>query len=235
MPGLGAKVIRPYGSRCLSIMRRIGVGMAGNTLIVLASEQGFYLGEYGFFDKRFIYEESLKMPFIVRYPKRVKGGSENRNIVSNVDFAPTLLDLAGLKPSAEVEGRSFAAALDNKSPAKWRQSAYYHYYEYPFWHHVQPHYGIRTQDFTLAHFYYDIDVWELYDLKKDPKQMNNVIDDPAYATVVADQKAELKELQGHYRDSASMETWREITETDFGALMKADSVVGDIEKTLGRE
>lgn len=209
-------------------------GMAENTMIVLTSDQGFYLGEHGFFDKRFIYEESLKMPFMVRYPNRIKAGSENRDIISNVDFAPTLLEVAGLQPSVEIQGRSFASALDGKIPAAWRQSAYYHYYEYPFWHRVQPHYGIRTQDYTLAHFYYNIDVWELYDLKRDPEQMNNVIDDPAYARVVQDLKLELKELQVHYGDTDSIEDWRKVTETDFGTLMKADSAVGDIEKTLGR-
>lgn len=191
-------------------------GLADNTMIVLTSDQGFYLGEHNFFDKRFIYEESLRMPFIVRYPGRVEPGSENTDVIANVDFAPTFLEVAGIESDYQTQGRSFAAALTGDTPPDWRQSMYYHYYEFPFWHHVQPHYGIRTDKYTLAHFYYNIDQWELYDLEKDPAQMHNVIDDPDYAEVVTQLKAQLAELQTHYRDTGSLEDYREISDRNFG-------------------
>ena len=199
-------------------------GLADNTMIVLTSDQGFYLGEHGFFDKRFIYEESLRMPFIVKYPKTVKPQSVNDDIIANVDFAPTLLDVAGIKTREPMQGRSFAPALQGKPLENWRQSMYYHYYEFPFWHHVQPHYGIRTDRYTLAHFYYNIDQWELYDLQKDPQQVKNLIDDPAYQEVIASLKQELKALQQHYDEDQTLDEFREITDTDFG------SIVNDPEK-----
>ncbi|MEM6767302.1 MAG: sulfatase [Bacteroidota bacterium] len=193
-------------------------GLSENTMIVLTADQGFYLGEHNFFDKRFIYEESLRMPFIVRYPRHVQAGSMNEDVIANVDFAPTLLDVAGIQTAQEMHGRSFASALEGNTPADWRQSIYYHYYEFPFWHHVQPHYGIRTDKYTLAHFYYSIDVWELYDLEKDPSQMNNVIDDPAYAEVVEELKAQMTELQATYGEGHDLAAYREISDTNFGTI-----------------
>lgn len=194
-------------------------GLEKNTIIVLTSDQGFYLGDHGFFDKRFIYEESLRMPFMVKHPGVVKSGSVNRDIISNIDFAPTLLELAGIKTSEQMQGESFASILRGRTPKDWQQSMYYHYYEFPFWHHVQPHYGIRTKEYTLAHFYYNIDVWELYDLKKDPDQMNNVINDPSYKSVVAGLKLKLKKLQKKYDDNKSLADYRKITDTDFGSVV----------------
>ena len=191
-----------------------------NTVIILTSDQGFYLGDHGFFDKRFIYEESLRMPFIVRYPEKIKGGQENKDIISNIDFAPTFLDIAGIKTQEKLQGRSFATVLEGGKLENWRQSMYYHYYEFPYWHHVQPHYGIRTQKYTLAHFYYNIDVWELYDLEKDPHELNNVIDDPKYKDVVVKLKKELKQLQKQYGDDLPLEKYREITDKDFGYILK---------------
>ncbi len=206
--------------------------LSENTMIVLTSDQGFYLGEHNFFDKRFIYEESLRMPFIVKYPKRVKAGSTNADVIANIDFAPTFLDVAGIKTDHETQGKSFAAALDGTSPDNWRQSMYYHYYEFPFWHHVQPHYGIRTQDYTLAHFYYNIDQWELYDLKKDPKQMNNVIEDPAYAEVVTELKKELSDLQKHYSDDHTLDEYRQISDKDFGRITTNHDMINGAEDVL---
>ncbi len=191
-----------------------------NTVIILTSDQGFYLGDHGFFDKRFIYEESLKMPFIVRYPEKIKGGQENKDIISNIDFAPTFLDIAGIKTQEKLQGRSFAPVLEGGKLENWRQSMYYHYYEFPYWHHVQPHYGIRTQKYTLAHFYYNIDVWELYDLEKDPHELNNVINDPKYKDVVVKLKKELIQLQKQYGDDLPLEKYREITDKDFGYILK---------------
>ncbi|MCB0689443.1 MAG: sulfatase [Saprospiraceae bacterium] len=195
--------------------------LTDQTMIVLTSDQGFYLGDHGFFDKRFIYEESLRMPFIIRYPQRVKAGTINTDIIANIDFAPTFMDVAEIESDEKLQGKSFAPMLDGKTPEGWRQSMYYHYYEFPFWHHVQPHYGIRTKQYTLAHFYYNIDQWELYDLQKDPHQLNNLIDDPAYEGVVTDLKNQLGVLQNNYGDHRSLDQFREITDRDFGNIMEA--------------
>ncbi|ARV16852.1 sulfatase [Polaribacter sp. SA4-12] len=205
--------------------------LAENTVIVLTSDQGFYLGDHGFFDKRFIYEESLRMPFIVKYPKKVKAGSINENIITNIDFAPTLLDLANIETSVSMQGKSFQPILFGNTPNDWQQSMYYHYYEFPYWHHVQPHYGIRTERYTLAHFYHNIDVWELYDLKKDPKQINNSINDPQYTNVVSKLKLELKGLMKKYQNNKPLEDFRNITNTDFGSIVegkKGEPSVQDI-------
>lgn len=202
--------------------------MADNTIIVLTSDQGFYLGDHGFFDKRFIYEESLRMPFLVRYPNKIKAGSVNTDVITNIDFAPTLLDMAGISPDKDIQGRSFAGAFEGKTPKDWRQSMYYHYYEFPFWHHVQPHYGIRTDRYTLAHFYYNIDKWELYDNDKDPDQMNNVINDPAYQDTVVKLKSELKGLMAGYDNDLPLEELRVITDKDFGEIVKNGEGVRDI-------
>jgi arylsulfatase A-like enzyme len=190
-----------------------------NTIIVLTSDQGFYLGDHGFFDKRFIYEESLRMPFMVKYPKKIKAGSVNEDIISNIDFAPTLLELAGISTTQKMQGTSFVPVLEGNTPKDWQDAMYYHYYEFPFWHHVQPHYGIRTQKYTLAHFYYNIDVWELYDLEKDPGQVNNIYNDPNYAEVTAELKVKLKNLMIKFEDNKSLADFRKITDTDFGRIV----------------
>jgi arylsulfatase A-like enzyme len=160
------------------------------------------------------------MPFIIKYPGVTKPKSVNTDIISNIDFAPTLLDLANIKSKTKMQGKSFASMLAGKTPKDWRQSMYYHYYEYPFWHHVQPHYGIRTQRYTLAHFYYNIDKWELYDLQKDPEQLHNVIDDSIYADVIRSLKLQLKQLQKEYDDNKTLEEYRKISDTDFGSIEK---------------
>ena len=190
-----------------------------NTIIVLTSDQGFYLGDHGFFDKRFIYEESLRMPFMVKYPEKIKAGSVNEDIITNIDFAPTLLELAGISTTQKMQGTSFVPVLEGNTPKDWQDAMYYHYYEFPFWHHVQPHYGIRTQNYTLAHFYYNIDVWELYDLKKDPGQVKNIYKDPNYAEVTAELKVKLKNLMIKFEDNKSLVDFRKITDTDFGRIV----------------
>jgi arylsulfatase A-like enzyme len=172
-----------------------------NTIVVYTSDQGFYLGDHGWFDKRFMYEESLRMPLLVRYPKKVKAGSVNDDIVLNIDFAPTFLDFAGVQIPDDIQGESIRPLLQGKTPDDWRSSMYYHYYEYPGWHMVKRHYGVRTERYKLIHFYYDIDAWELYDLKKDPDELNNVYGEPAYADVVAELKKELAGLRKKYGDS----------------------------------
>jgi arylsulfatase A-like enzyme len=193
-------------------------GLAENTMVVYTSDQGFYLGDHGWFDKRFMYEPSLKMPFLLRYPAMAKKQKENNDIISNIDFAPTILDIAQVPIPKEIQGHSFANNIAGNTPEDWQKSMYYHYYEFPFWHHVQPHYGIRGERYKLIHFYYNIDEWEFYDLENDPEEMNNAIDDPQYAEIIANMKVELAERQVDYKDDQSLEDFRQITDTDFGNI-----------------
>jgi len=176
-------------------------GLARNTVVFYTSDQGFYLGDHGWFDKRFMYEESLRMPLLVRYPREIKAGSVNDAIVLNLDFAPTFLDFAGVGKPDDMQGGSIRRVLRGRTPRDWRTSMYYRYYEYPGPHSVKRHYGVRTQRYKLIHFYHDIDEWELYDLRKDPREMKNIYDDPAYAKVVKELKAELKRLRTKFKDT----------------------------------
>jgi arylsulfatase A-like enzyme len=176
-------------------------GLAGQTVVVYTSDQGFYLGEHGWFDKRFMYEESLRMPLIVRYPPEISPHVDGHDLVLNLDYAPTFLDYAGLSAPAGMQGRSMRGVLAGHPPADWRQSIYYHYYEYPAVHMVKRHYGVRTRRHKLIHFYYDIDAWELYDLEKDPRELHNVYGDPAYAQIVRELTAELERLRRQYGDT----------------------------------
>ena len=176
-------------------------GLAENTVVVYTSDQGFYLGDHGWFDKRFMYEESLRMPFLVRYPKEIKAGSVNDDLVQNLDFAATFLDFAGIDKPGDMQGRSLRPLLRGKTPKRWRKSIYYHYHEYPAVHSVKRHYGVRTERYKLMHFYHDIDEWELYDLRKDPDELKNVCNDPEYADVVKKLKAELRRLRKRYEDT----------------------------------
>jgi len=193
-------------------------GLEDNTIIVYASDQGFFLGDHGWFDKRFMYEESLRMPFVVRYPEKIKAKTSINDVISNIDIAPTILDMAGIKPPEEVQGKSFFKQLKGGENDQWRQSMYYHYYEYPFWHRVQPHYGIRTERYKLIHFYYKMDAWELYDLEKDPNEMTNLINDPSYKKIVSKLKQDLNDLKTQYGNNLSLEELRQISDTDFGGL-----------------
>ena len=165
-----------------------------------------------------MYEESMRMPLVVRYPKKIKAQSKLEDIITNIDIAPTLLEMAEVDIPTEIQGRSFANNLQGDTPDNWRQSMYYHYYEYPFWHHVQPHYGIRTQRYKLIHFYYSMDVWELYDLEKDPNELNNLIHSEKHAKIVKKLKRELRKLKKTYKNNLSLEELRAITDTDFGGL-----------------
>jgi arylsulfatase A-like enzyme len=176
-------------------------GLDKNTIVVYSSDQGFYLGEHGWFDKRFIYEESLRTPLLVEWPGVVKPNSVNDDLVSNLDFAETLLDVAGVKPPSEMQGKSLVPLLKGATPQDWRKEHYYHYYEYPSWHMVKRHYGIVTERYKLIHFYYDIDEWELYDLKNDPHELHNVYDQPAYKDIQEDLHERLKKIRVYYKDS----------------------------------
>ncbi len=179
-------------------------GLQENTLIVYTSDQGFYLGEHGWFDKRFMYEQSLKTPLVVRYPAVIKGGTVNESMVQNLDFAPTFLELAGLEKPDQMQGRSLLPLLAGQTPADWKKAVYYHYSEYPGYHAVKRHYGIRTDRYKLIHFYYDIDEWELYDLKKDPDEMRNVYSEAEYTSIKDSLMQQLLALQNQYGDSASV-------------------------------
>ncbi len=170
-----------------------------NTIVIYCSDQGFYLGEHGWFDKRWMYEESLRMPFIIRWPGVVRPGTVYREMIQNIDYAPTFLELAGRKAPESIQGRSFVPILRSNTPGDWRQSTYYHYYEYPRWHRVQRHCGVRTERYKLIHFY-PVNEWELYDLQKDPNEMNSVYGDPAYSSIEKELKAELQRLQRKYQD-----------------------------------
>ena len=175
-------------------------GLDENTIVIYTSDQGFYLGEHGWFDKRFMYEESFRMPLLIKYPKEIKPGTVIDELVQNIDFAPTFLDYAGVEIPADMQGVSMRKLM-SKEASEWRDAIYYTYYEYPSIHMVKRHYGVRTDRYKLIHFYYDIDEWELYDLEKDPQEMKNVYDDPAYADVQKMMHTRLTELREKYGDS----------------------------------
>ena len=175
-------------------------GLAENTIVVYTSDQGFYLGEHGWFDKRFMYEESFRTPILMRYPKEIKAGTSIDELVQNLDFAPALLDYAGLEIPDDMQGESFRKIVNGES-SEWRDAVYYTYYEYPSVHMVKRHYGIRTGRYKLIHFYYDVDEWELYDLEKDPAEMNNVYEDEQYSSVRAEMHEKLAATREKYGDS----------------------------------
>ena len=177
--------------------------LAKNTVVIYASDQGFYLGEHGWFDKRFIYEESLKTPFVIRYPGVIKPHTKINQLVSNIDWAPTLLDLTGTAAPKDMQGVSFLPLLKGKN-TRWRKEAYYHYYEYPVPHHVYPHFGLRTEQHVLVRFYGPKDFWELYDLKKDPQQMHNLYGQKGYENLTADLKTRLKQQIQKYKDDEAL-------------------------------
>lgn len=174
--------------------------LSKNTIVIYASDQGFYLGEHGWFDKRFMYEESLKTPFIVRYPGKVKAGSIINNIVANVDWAPTLLDVAGAKIPTDIQGKSFWPLLEGIKTEKPDKPVYYHYYEYPGPHLVNPHFGIRTNQYTLIRFYGKLNYWELYDVKKDPNELKNLADRKEFAPTIVGLKEKLQTAISEYKD-----------------------------------
>ncbi|WP_339756067.1 sulfatase [Algoriphagus aquimarinus] len=175
-------------------------GLAENTIVVYTSDQGFYLGEHGWFDKRFMYEESFRTPLVMKFPKEIKPGATIKNLVQNLDFAPTFLDYAGLQVPKEMQGESFRKLVSGESK-EWRDAVYYTYYEYPAEHSVKRHNGVATDRYKLIHFYYDVDEWELYDLEKDPREMNNVYDNPEYAEVRETMHKKFEEVRTKYGDS----------------------------------
>ena len=175
-------------------------GLENNTIVVYTSDQGFFLGEHGLYDKRFMYEESIRIPLLIKYPKEIKAGSMCDKMVLNLDFAATFLDYAGVKVPGDIQGESFRKIASGKD-VKWREAIYYHYYEYPKPPLVKPHYGIRTTRYKLIHYYGEVSEWELFDLQKDPGEMRSVYDNPAYTKIKAQLHKQLKTLQKKYQDT----------------------------------
>ena len=173
-------------------------GLTDNTLVIYTSDQGFYLGEHGWFDKRFMYEESYRTPMIARWTHVVKKGSSNNDLVSNLDFAQTFLDIAGIDSPSDMQGLSLKPVLAGKTTDNWRKSLYYHYYEFPGAHSVRRHEGVATPRYKLLHFY-DLNEWEFYDLEKDPAEMRSEYDNPEYSGTVEKLKQELERLRGYYK------------------------------------
>jgi arylsulfatase A-like enzyme len=173
-------------------------GLAKNTIVVYMSDQGVYLGEHGLYDKRFMYEESFRTPMLIRYPQAIPPRQQIDSYVLNLDVAPTFLNLANIAIPGDMQGESMKTLLETGKAKGWRKELYYHYYEKSFG--ATAHYGIRTERYKLIHFYDPGNSWELYDLKKDPNEMQNLYDDPAYSVTVVKLKEQLRALQLKYKD-----------------------------------
>lgn len=179
------------------------LGLAENTIVIYSADQGFYLGDRGWYDKRWMYEPSLEMPLIVKWPGVTPPGSRNHDLVQNLDYAPTFLEIAGAPVPKEMQGRSLVPLLKGERPSAWRDAIYYHYFEYPSVHMVARQRGVRTDRFKLIHFY-QFGEWEFYDLEADPQELRNQIDNPVYAKQVAALKQRLEELREQYADDSDV-------------------------------
>ena len=175
--------------------------LSDNTIVIYSSDQGFYIGDHGWYDKRWMYEESLKMPLIVKWPGVTKPGSTNTDLVQNLDYAEMFLDIADTEIPSDMQGASLVPLLKGQTPEHWRKSIYYHYYEYPSVHMVPRHNGIRTERYKLMHFY-EFDEWEFYDLETDPDELQNEYNNLKYADIISRTKRELTTLQQQYRDDS---------------------------------
>ncbi len=187
-------------------------GIRDNTLVVYTSDQGFFLGDHGWYDKRFMYEESLRMPLLIRYPKEIIPGTDNQDIVLNVDFPATFLDCAGIEVPSSFQGNSFRSLMKGNTPSDWQQSMYYRYWMHGAHHNVPAHYGVRTLRYKLIYYYGDplgqegtvgsrtYPEWELFDLEQDPNEMVNVYSNPSYKLVVKAMQKELQRLQKELGD-----------------------------------
>jgi len=203
----GQRYLHEYLATVKSVDEGIGrildyleeTGLDENTLVVYTSDQGFYLGEHGWFDKRFMYEESMKMPLLMQLPGVIEPGTNIDALVQNLDFAPTFLDLAGGQEYAtNMQGESFKGLLEGTQD-DFKDAVYYHYYDFPAFHMVKRQYGVRTDRYKLIHFYDDVDEWEFYDLKKDPKELHNAINDEEYKDIVTFMHKKLDSLQSYYK------------------------------------
>ncbi len=194
-------------------------GLAENTIVIYSSDNGWYLGEHGWYDKRWMYEESLRVPLLVRWPKSMEAGQVVDEIVSNVDFAPTFLDLAGAPIPGDMQGRSLVPLMKGEKPNDWRDSFYYHYYEFPGYHSVARHYGVTTGKHKLIHFY-QLGEWELYDLESDPDELQTVYGNADYAAITEDLKAKIAE-QRRILEVPDQDPVRESTHPDRKKKAKA--------------
>ena len=202
------RYLRDYARCVLAVDENVGRmldyldarGLSESTVIVYLSDQGMYLGEHGWFDKRWMYEESLRFPLLIKYPKSIAAGQRREEMIMNIDIAPTLLDFAGVAIPGEMQGESLRPLLEGDRAPNWRQEVYYHYYEYPIMTHVNPHYGIRNNRYKLIRFYGDVDGWEFYDLERDPTEQNNSYGNLRYIHEISSMKARLKELLVEYKD-----------------------------------
>ena len=230
----GQRYLQEYLSTIVSVDEGVGRvldyldenGLFENTIVIYTTDQGFYLGEKGWFDKRYMYEESLAMPLMVRYPGHIKAGSQIEALTQNLDFAETFLDYAGVEIPEDMQGQSLRPLLeDTMLGSDFRNAIYYHYYDYPAFHMVKKHYGIRTNRYKLMHFYDDIDTWELYDLEEDPNEIHNQIDNPQYDAVEAQLREQLIQLQQQYQ----------VTEQEFEQAPKeqVQRAYGQFEKLRG--
>lgn len=188
-------------------------GLDKNTIVIYVSDQGYFLGEHGFFDKRMMYEESLRMPFVIRYPKEIPAGTRNNDIILNTDFAALLADYAGVKTPSQSQGRSFRENLKGNTPPNWRSAMYYRYWTH---HEIRPaHFGIRDKQYKLIFLYGDrlktkgsdnvstTPSWEFYDLSADPYEDKNQYNNPAYAEVIVKMKKDLLKLREETEDTDS--------------------------------
>ena len=230
---LGGRSVRRRGPKTGDLRRRLS-GLVGTwgacstsstsaawpttTLVLYTSDHGYFLGDHGWYDKRFMYEPSLKIPLVARYPAGCPGGQVSRNLAMNVDFAPTILDFAGVEAPSQMQGTSLRPLLEGKSPDDWRTATYYAYYEdswqlvgagddqraepYQYFtpHRIGPHRGVRTERYKLIEYYTEGDYWELFDLDQDPDELRNVYNDPEYETVVSEMRRTLQQTRERYRD-----------------------------------
>lgn len=207
------RYMRDYAKVVASLDRSVGKvldylrdkGMLDSTLVVYTSDQGFYMGEHGWFDKRFMYEESMRTPLVMHLPKGLNTRGDIDEMVQNIDYAPTFLDLAGVKVPADMQGVSMMPLLRGEHPKEWRPALYYHFHEYPAEHMVKRHYGVRSDRYKLIHFYNDIDTWELYDLQTDPTEMHNLYGKPEMEKVTRELMMQLQDLQEQYDDPVRFE------------------------------
>ncbi len=203
------RYLRDYLSTILSVDESVGRilkyldenGLTENTIVVYTSDQGFYLGEHGWFDKRWMYEESFRTPFLIRYPAEIEAKTTSENFIMNLDYAPTFLDFAGVDIPSDIQGESFRNIAIGEKDKDWRKSMYYHYYEFPHgWHNVKQHYGIKNHRYKLIYFY-GLEKWELFDLKNDPNELNNIYNTMEDSELVNNLKSELDSLKIKYNDN----------------------------------
>ena len=199
--------------------------LADNTVFVYSSDQGFYIGDHGWYDKRWMYEESLKMPLIISWPGVIKPGSRNTDLVQNLDYAQTFLEMAGAETPSDMQGTSLVPLLKGNKPNDWRKSIYYPYYEYPSYHQVPRHNGIRTERYKLINFY-EFGEWEFYDLKTDPDELKNLYGNPEKKELINDVRKQLLRLQKGYGDDTVLKEkppeWKSRMRTTTSVKTKAN-------------